>query len=248
MIILHTNSLSKYGLNRIFEFAKLAGYDGMEIGVNKSDYDTQNAEYIKKLSEQYNLPVLALSSPQNGSSKSVEHVVEMAVYLNCPVVIVTPPKLLDFGFANWLKKEVPHLRKKKHVQIALVNTPGKTLFGFLPERVMNSLTDLKKFGMAALDCSSTASKKWGNLMSVYEHLKKLVVHIHLSNIKNHKDYALPNEGILPLESFLRKLKANDYKGAISIRVRPSELAAGDDEKVVEKLKKAKEFVEEFYNK
>lgn len=246
MIALHTNSLGKYGLNRIFEFAKAAGFDGIEIGVNKNDYDTQNAEYIKKLSEQHGIPVIALHSPINGSSKSVEHVVEMAVYLKCPVVIVTPPKLLDFSFASWLKKEVPHLRKKKHIQIALVNAPGKTLFGFLPDRTMNSLSDMKKFGMAALDCSSTSSKKWGNLLSVYEHLKKLIVHIHLSNIRNHKEYSLPNEGILPLESFLRKLKRSDYKGAISIRVRPSELAAGDDDKVVEKLKKAKAFVEEFY--
>lgn len=248
MIALHTNSLSKYGLNRIFEFAKAAGYDGIEIGVEKADYDTQNAEYIKKLSETYGLPILALHSPINGSSKSVEHVVEMAVYLNCPVVVITPPKLLDFSFAAWLKKEVPHLRKKKNVQIALINAPGKTLLGFLPDRAMNSLSDMKKFGMAALDCSSTSSKKWGNLMSIYEHLKKLIVHIHLSNIRNHKEYALPNEGILPLESFLQKLKASDYKGAISIRVRPSELTAGDDEKVIEKLKKVKEFVDEYYKK
>lgn len=248
MLSLHTSSLNKYGLSRIFEFAKSAGYDGIEIGVDKNDFDTQNAEYIKKLSEQYELPIVALHSPQNGSTKSVKHVIEMADYLDCPVVIVTPPKLLDFSFANWLKKEVPEIRKKKRIQIALVNTPGKTILGFLPERMMNNLTDLKKFGMVALDCSSAASKKWGNLMSVYERLKKLVVHVHLSNIKNHKDYALPNQGILPLESFLRKLKANDYKGAISIRVHPSELSAGDDEVVVDKLKKAKAFVDEFFKK
>ena len=248
MIALHTSSLNKYGLSRIFEFAKAAGYDGIEIGVDKNDFDTQNADYIKKLSDQFGLPIVALHSPVNGSTKSVKHVIEMAEYLNCPVVIVTPPKLLDFSFANWLKKEVPEIRKKKRIQIALVNTPGKTILGFLPERMMNNLSDLKKFGMAALDCSSAASKKWGNLMSVYERLKKLVVHVHLSNIKNHKDYALPNQGILPLESFLRKLKANDYKGAISIRVRPSELSAGDDEVVVEKLKKVKTFVDEFFKK
>lgn len=247
MISLHTSSLNKYGLNRIFEFVKEAGYDGIEIAVDKNNFDTQNAEYIKKLSDEHSLPVVALHSPANGTAKSVEHVVDMADYLNCPVVIITPPKLLDFKFINWLKKNAPALRKKKHVQIALVNAPGKTVLGFLPDRAMNSLTDMKKFGMAALDCSSAASKKWGNLMSVYEHLKKLVVHVHLSNINKHKEYALPNEGVLPLESFLKKLKSNDYKGAISVRVRPTELAAGDDEKVIAALKKVKKFVEEYYS-
>ena len=246
MILLHTNSLHKYGLNRIFEFAKAAGYDGLEIGVDKNNYDTQNAEYIKKLSEEHGLPVLALHCPVDGTSTSVEHVVEMAAYLGCPVVVVTPPKFLDFKFTNWLKTKSPILRKKKHIQIALINAPGKTVLGFLPDRAMNSISDMKTFGMVALDTSSAASKKWGNLMTVYGHLKKMVVHVHLSNINKHKDYALPNEGILPLESFMKKLKANDFQGALSIRVRPSELSAGDDEKVIIKLKKVKEFVDEFY--
>ncbi len=246
MIALHTNSLRKYGLNRIFEFAKKADYDGIEIAVDKNNYDTQNAEYIKKLSEKFKLPILALHSPVNGTAKSVKHVVEMAVFLKCPIVVITPPKLLDFKFINWLKKETPILRKKKHIQIALINAPGKTMFGFLPDRAMNNLSDLKKFGMAALDTSSASSKKWGNLMTVYNHLKKLLTHVHLSNINKHKEYALPNKGILPLESFLKKLKLNNYKGSISIRVRPSELSAGDDEKVIAKLKKIKSFVDEFY--
>lgn len=245
MIVLHTNSLHKYGLNRIFEFAKAAGYDGIEIGVDKNDYDTQNAEYIKKLSDEYKLPIVALHSPVTGTEKSVQHVVDMAIYLKCPVVVVTPPKLTDFQFTNWLRKKVPILRKKKNISIALVNAPGKTILGFLPANAMNSLNDMKNFGMVALDCSATVSKKWGNLMSVYDHLRKLIVHVHLSNVNKHKDYALPNEGVLPLESFLRKLAASKYEGAISIRVRPTELNAGDDEKVVATLKKVKSFIDEF---
>ncbi|MBU0578138.1 sugar phosphate isomerase/epimerase [Patescibacteria group bacterium] len=245
MITLHTDSLSKYGLNRIFEFAKKANYDGIEIYVDKNNYDTQNAEYIKELSDQYKLPVIALNTPINGTAKSVEHVVEMAVYLKCPLVVITPPKLLDFKFRNWLRKEVPLLRKKKNIQIALVNAPGKTILGFLPARALNNITDLKKFGMVTLDTSSTVSKKW-DLIRIYEHLKKLIVHVHLSNVRHHKEYSLPNEGILPLESFLKKLKSNKYKGSISIRVKATELKAGDDDKVVEKLKKVKKFVDEYF--
>jgi sugar phosphate isomerase/epimerase len=245
MIVLHTSSLRKYGLNRIFEFAKKAGYNGIEIEVDKNDFDTQNAEYIKKLSQEFGIPVIALHAPTNGSEKSIEHVVEMAVYLQCPLVVLTPPKLTDFKLTRWLKKEVPILRKKKNIQIALTNTGGKTFLGFLPERALNNLDDLKKFGMVALDCSMTASKKQ-DLIRFYENLKKLIVHVYLSNVRRHKEYSLPNEGILPLESFLKKLKINKYEGAISVRVRPSELAAGDDELVVKRLKKVKEFIEEYF--
>jgi len=99
--------------------------------------------------------------------------------------------------------------------------------------------------MVALDCSMTASKKQ-DLIRFYENLKKLIVHVYLSNVRRHKEYSLPSEGILPLESFLKKLKLNKYEGAISVRVRPSELAAGDDELVVKRLKKVKEFIEEYF--
>jgi len=245
MIALHSSSLGKYGLNRIFEFTKSAGYDGIEIAVDKNNFDTQNAQYIKELSEKYKLPILALHTPINGSIKSVEHVVDMAVYLKCPVVVISPPKLFDFKFTNWLKKEVEPLRKKKKIQIALINASGETLLGFLPARALNNLTDLKKFGMISLDCSSTLSKKW-DLIRIYEHLKKLIVHVHISNVRHHRDYSLPNEGVLPLESLLKKLKKDNYKGALSVRVRQTELSAGDDEEVVKKLKKVKSFISEFF--
>jgi len=245
MIALHTSSLHKYGLNRIFEFAKEAGYEGIEVEVDKNNYDTQNAEYIKKLSQEYKIPVVALHAPVNGSEKSVEHVVDMAIYLKCPVVVVTPPKIMDFKFTRWLKKEVPKLRKKKHIQIALANAGGKTFLGFLPERAMNNVTDIKKFGMMALDTTATHSKK-SDLIRFYEHLKKLIVHVHLSNVHRHKEYSLPNEGVLPLESLLKKLKADGFDGALSIRVRPAELSAGDDDKVIKALKKVKDFVEDYF--
>lgn len=247
MIALHTSSLHKYGLNRIFEFVKEAGYDGIEIEVDKNDFDTQNAEYIKQLSTQYKVPVVALHTPVDGAEKSVEHVVDMAVYLKCPVVVITPPKITDFKFTRWLKKQVRSLRKKKGVQIALANASGKTFLGFLPERALNNATDLKKFGMACLDTSATHSKKT-DLIRFYDYLKKMIVHVHLSNVRRRKEYSLPNEGILPLESFLKKLKDNKYEGYVSIKVKPSELFAGEDEKVIKALKKVKSFVEEYMGK
>ena len=100
--------------------------------------------------------------------------------------------------------------------------------------------------MVALDCSMVSSKK-DDLIRFYEDVKKLLVHVHISNVRRHKEYSLPNEGILPLESFLKKLKNNKFNEAISVRVRPKELEAGDDEKVLKKLKSIKKFIEDYYN-
>jgi len=115
----------------------------------------------------------------------------------------------------------------------------------LPERALNNVSDIKEFGMAALDCSMVSSKK-EDLIRFYGHVRKVLAHVHLSNVHKHKEYSLPNEGILPLESFLKKLKDNNYKGAISVRVRPVALSVGDDDKVLKKLKSVKKFIEEYY--
>ena len=56
------------------------------------------------------------------------------------------------------------------------------------------------------------------------------------------------EGIMPLESFLTKLKQEKYPGAVSIKVLPKYLHAGEDEKVVKDLKEIKDFYDKYYTK
>ena len=63
MLILSTDSLKGYGLNRIFDFAKEAGYDGIELVLETRIYDTQNVDYINSLVKEYGVPVVAVPLP-----------------------------------------------------------------------------------------------------------------------------------------------------------------------------------------
>ncbi|MEK7085803.1 MAG: hypothetical protein AAB953_02205, partial [Patescibacteria group bacterium] len=56
----------------------------------------------------------------------------------------------------------------------------------------------------------------------------------------------PQEGIMPLESFLTKLKQDRYPGAVAIKILPKFLHAGDDERVIDELKKAKKYYDKYY--
>lgn len=53
MLLLSSQSFPRYGLERFFDFAKKAGYKGVEISVN-ANYDTQNVEYLKARKEVQN--------------------------------------------------------------------------------------------------------------------------------------------------------------------------------------------------
>jgi len=247
MIILSTDSLKGYGLNRIFELAKEAEYDGLDLTVDFSQYDTYNGDYIKKLVEETGIPVHAVSAPGQIKAEKIKELVAMAKKIGAKVVILQPPKILDFKLAGWLKVEIPRLREKEFISIALENSPGSTFLGFIPEHAMSNSDELKNFKHVCLDTSRLGESR-KDLMRSYATFRKYLVHIHLSNLFHGKKYAPPKEGILPLESFLTKLKQDRYPGAISIKVLAKFLHAGEDDKVVDGLKDIKKYYDKYYTK
>jgi sugar phosphate isomerase/epimerase len=62
MIALSTGSLYSYGTARVFELAAKAGYDGIEVLVDHR-WDTRQPAYLRRLSADYGLPIVAVHSP-----------------------------------------------------------------------------------------------------------------------------------------------------------------------------------------
>lgn len=247
MITLSTDSLKGYGLNRIFKLIKDAGYDGVDLYIDPKDFDTLDSAYVKSLAEEYSLPVVSLQAPQNATAKQVVNTIEMAKEIGAKIVVVQAPKMFNFKYTKWLTNEVPKIRQREGISIALENAPSKTFLGIVPEYAMNNLNELKKFKHAALDTTRVAQKK-DDLIRVFNAIKKFLVHVHVSNVKKGKGYALPDEGVLPLESFLTKLKQEGYRGAVSFKIAPKSLQAGDEKKVLKHLADCKKFYEDYYVK
>jgi sugar phosphate isomerase/epimerase len=245
MLALTTDSLKGYGLNRIFKFVKEAGYDGVDLVIDPKNFDTQNAKFIKSLSDEIGIPVLAISAPQNANARKIKEAIDMAKILGSKIVIIQPPKIFDFKFTEWLKKEIPKIRQKENISIALENAPSKMFLGIIPEHAMGNIMDLKKFKHACIDTSRIAIKK-EDLIRVYKVLKPYLVHIHLSNVKGGVPYAPPEKGILPIESFLAKLKQDGFAGTVSLKINSKFLDVGNDEKVIKTLIDQKKFYETYF--
>jgi len=62
MLGLSTGSLYTYGLDRVFGLAKEAGFDGIEVLVDRR-WDTRQADYLRHLMDRHGLPVVSLHSP-----------------------------------------------------------------------------------------------------------------------------------------------------------------------------------------
>jgi len=194
------------------------------------------------------MPVVAISTPQKTvSKKKLKVALDMGKALGSKVVIVYPPNILDFEFSRWLKKNVPLLRSKYRLLIALDNAPAENLFGILPQYSLNSFTSQKQFRYASFDTSNVYTHRQ-DLLASLEEMRKNIVHVHLSNVKDGKKHYFPEEGILPLESFLKKLRVNEYKGAISVKVSSKYFPIGDNDKVIDILKKSKNFYDKYFLK
>lgn len=245
MLTLSTDSLKGYGLNRIFEFVKEAGYDGIDLAIDNRNYDTQNAAYVKSLSDATGVPVIAIQAPPQANPKKIKLAVDMAKVLGTKIVIIQPPKIFDFKYTQWMKNEIPKLRQKENLSIALENASSSTFFGIIPEHAMGNVLDLKKFKHACMDTTRIAQRK-EDLIRIYKALSKYLVHIHLSNMKAGTPYSLPEKGILPIESFLTKLKQDGFPGAISLKVNPKFLTTGDDKEMLKVLADQKLFYETYF--
>ena len=244
MLLFHTDNLPHYGLERIFEFAKAAGYDGLEIGVGPN-FDTQNPAYIKKLSERYDLPVKAFSikaKQEEALCTVYQHTVREFEGVTMNLV---PAQSLSFQYKKWMEELVPKLAQKYNLMACRRNVPMETMLGFLPNRTDNSVASLRQQGNVCLDLTALALSN-DDIMKAIEEAGNALKHVYISNVFKKKPYCVPVHGVLPLESFLTKLARKSYNGHFTVYVQAQELFEGDDEQIVAKMIESREFIEQYF--
>src|SRR4030067_1514095 len=62
VIAFSTGSLYSYALARVFELAKEAGFEGIEVLVDRR-WDTRQASYLNRLKEKHGLPIVSIHTP-----------------------------------------------------------------------------------------------------------------------------------------------------------------------------------------
>lgn len=246
MLLFHTDNLIHYGLDRVFKFAKEAGYDGIEVGIDLI-YDKQDAEYLKELEKRYNIKIKAFSLSEKYENRLVKRFQNTIKHFPGSIINLNSSEILSFRYKRWLQVTVPKLVKKYNLQYNQKNTPVKMFLGFIPQRSNNSVEALAEKGSVCLDLSALALSR-EEIIRTASLMGKKLKHVYLSNFANHQAYALPNSGILPIESLLVKLAHTGFEGNFTVRVNPQFLSEGDEDILVVKMIKAREFYEKYFIK
>ncbi len=245
MFILSTESLPHYGVERVFDFAKKAGFDGVNIAVGPN-LDTQSPKYLKQLEERYSLPIKAFSLVGKGEEERFEIFQRTVREFSGTTIIVNPPKMMAFKYKTWVTDVVPRLAQKYDLRACRRNLPSKNMLGIIPSRSENSLFTLKQEGLVCLDVTALALSN-EEIMKSISFLGNTLGHVYLSNVQRGIPYALPQKGILPIESFLTKLATQiRFRGGFTLRVDAHQLDEADESHVLERLKDCRRFFDEYF--
>lgn len=247
---LSTACLYLYPLRWSFAIAKAVGFEGLELVLNP-EVTHRGGRYVKTLIEEYDLPVLSLHPPmaflpgRGDRSAHLPQMIEMALELGCPLVILHPPQARSFdqgpGRAYLEALEEGQRRAEgSDVRIGLENR------GFFFERdrgyLLSDSRKLRRFAdehnlPLILDTAHAGSSGCG-LMETYEIMRERLANIHFSDLcplpwlldwpylhTYLKHHQIPGRGHLPLAELLARLRRDGYCGPLTLEISPVALGA-----------------------
>lgn len=245
MFLISTASFKWYWIHKIFTLVKKAQYDGIDLVIDEKVADTMDENYLKWLSDAFEIPILSITAPERWMTKlKIDKIVKMAKALGTQVITFSPSHIYDKN-TEWYFKYLLKVKKDLRISIALQNVEQKFLLFVIPEYKNSNLADLKKVTWDTVLNISNIDRAWGmDLMKMLSILWNTIVNVYLSDRAGMKDGLIPWTAggwlsHLPIESFLMKLKGNGYNGFFTLRVRPNELWVGDDEKIMYNLEQLK---------
>lgn len=250
MLLISTSSLKWYGIHKIFTLVKKSWYDGIDLVIDEKNYDTLDGKYLLGLSKAFEIPILSITAPEKWLSKAkIDAIVEMAKLLDVQVANFYPPHISDKAMPN-LFKYLMKIKKDTRISITIQNVEQKYMLLVIPEYKHSNITELKKItGDTALNISTLDKSSGIDLQKALNLLWGSIRNVYLSDKQGLKEGLLPGNAwggvsYMPIESFLMKLKISWYNGFFSLKVKPSELWVGSDEKILYNL----EWVKKYYSK
>lgn len=265
--IFSTGSLYTYGISRCFELAARAGFDGIELMVDRR-WDTRQPEYLLRLMAQHRLPIVAVHTPLGGDivpdwpdygPDRVKEAVRLAEALGAEVVIHHLPLRTEVRwvrihttrlpfptlfpdqhptYREWLLDGYAGFQATTHVLLCIENLPAIHRFRRRWNvGLWNTAAEIVRFPHLTLDTTHLGT--WGlDPTEVYGQLGGRVRHVHLSNFDG-REHRRPEDGHLRLDRLLNRLAEDGYGGAVSLELSPDALDAGrSDQEVLELLAKS----------
>ncbi len=227
-VALSTASVYPEPTSVAFEMASRLGYDGVELMVFTDDV-SQDPDAVRQLSEQYEVPVLAIHAPCLLITQRVwgtdpwaklVRAREAAEMFGAGTVVVHPPFRWQREYARAFTVGLERMQGVTDVRFAVENMypwrAGKReMQAYAP--VWNPLEE--DFPNVTLDLSHTSVSR-SDAMHMANELGDRLTHVHLADGTglNRDEHLVPGRGQQPCGELLDTLSARGFDGIVVVEV------------------------------
>ena len=211
-----------------FEMAARLGFDGLEVMV-WTDPVSQDVEALRRLSDKYAIPVLAIHSPCLLITQRVWGVEpwgklvrakEAAAALGADVVVVHPPFRWQREYARAFVDGIALMRNETDVKFAVENmypwrARNRELAAYAPD--WNPIGD--DYENLTLDLSHT-SVSGSDALAMADAMGDRLAHVHLADGSgsNRDEHLVPGRGSQPCAALLERLARTGFDGHVVLEV------------------------------
>lgn len=249
--LLSSDSLPSYGLDLVFEVAKEAWYDGIDLALWKN-FDAWNTNYVKKLVKKHDLPIKVIQVSDRVNTKEMNQALDLAVAIGADTIAINAPSIFNYKTFNFIIESLPSLRDEyKDIKFTVINPEDASLFALpIPKyRFSNIVEIIKKYGcFLGLDVAHVdADALEDDLMRKLQQFVPYISVVYFADkSKLGKSHVLPGDGVLKLSSFLKKLRDAWYDRYFSTKIALDKKDLSDHEKVTIILSKARQYLKQHF--
>jgi sugar phosphate isomerase/epimerase len=255
-VALSTASVYPQSTTTAFEIASRLGYDGLEVMIS-TDAVSQDIEAMRRLSDHYEIPILAIHAPCLLLTQRVwgrdpwlklSRTREAAEALGASTVVVHPPFRWQRDYARDFADGLKRMQGETDVVFAVENmyplrAGVRDLVLYAPDW---SVVD-QDYSYVTLDLSHT-SVSGSDALQMADELGDRVAHVHLadgSGLPNRDEHLVPGRGQEPCAELIDWLVDRDYHGMIvcEINTRRAESDVERDEDLAAALRFARKHLE-----
>ncbi len=148
LFLLSSDSLSSYGLDLVFQMAKDAGYDGVDLALWKN-FDSWNTSYVKKLVTKHEMPVKVVQTSESINIKEMHKALDICESIGADTIAINAPKIFNLKAYSYLSDNLERLRDEyPQIKFSIINPEDANLFALpIPKyRFANVVEIIKKHG------------------------------------------------------------------------------------------------------
>lgn len=249
--LLSTDTLSWFWLDLIFEMAKNAWFDGIDLAIWKN-FDAWNVRYVKKLVAMYDLPVRVVQTSPKLNKKEIDKALDLCEALNVDTLCINAPKFFDYKSYNFIIDNLEQYKSKnKDIKFSMINASVSNYppFYLIPKYRFNNVVDIiqKYWCNLWLDVSNMDLDSFeSDFLKEVDRFVPYVSCLYISDATPSSHHLFPWEWEMKIPELLRRFRREWYSRFISLKINLAKVDMSDPDKLDLLLKKTVEYFDTYY--